>query len=275
MSMHTTPNTPRTTFTPVMRKKTIKRDPILFIRAKDIKNRESVQKTIKTVLHPTNDPIIGLKNTAKGDIVIQCKDKDSVDKIKQKLVPQASDRFEIIEHNDIDPRIKLINFDEEYLDKAKLCEAIKLQNSDVIDSKSRVKIENVKKNFKNTCIAIISVDYESFKRVLYKKRIKVGWNSCPLFEHVELVRCFNCCRFGHIDALCDMKDTPVCPLCAGTHKLKECDSINNPVKCYNCNAMNEKYNLNLNVNHSALSYKCPTMLKKLKKKKENIQYNEQ
>lgn len=65
----------------------------------------------------------------------------------------------------------------------------------------------------------------------------------------------------------------ICPKCSGHHPLKDCKSDHN--KCPNCVAANEKYKLNLDVNHSAWNINCELYKRRLKSVKNRIFYDDQ
>lgn len=82
-----------------------------------------------------------------------------------------------------------------------------------------------------------------------------------MFEHVHIIRCFNCFGFNHFAKECTKKR--VCLKCGDEHEQKEC--LVDIVKCSNCKIASEKLYIKLDMNHSTLSHECPV----LKRRKEN------
>nr|CAH7760351.1 unnamed protein product [Callosobruchus chinensis] len=73
------------------------------------------------------------------------------------------------------------------------------------------------------------------------------WKGSLVVGHVRVVKCVNCCSFGHRAKEC--KSDLVCPRCTRRHKLKECKSSD--LQCINCLDYNNIYKKNLETNHSA------------------------
>ena len=82
------------------------------------------------------------------------------------------------------------------------------------------------------------------RKLLLHAKVKLGWQICKIEDYLVADRCKKCSRFNHRARDCTGEKT--CPLCAGSHKLKE-------FKCISCLSYN-KYNQNKSVcvNHTAL-----------------------
>ena len=121
---------------------------------------------------------------------------------------------------------------------------------------------------------IIGVDMNTFKRALTKKRVYIGWSSCAIYEHVDVVRCFKCQEYNHISSSCKSTVTTCC-FCSKSHDgVKKCPHKENEklFKCANCVKANEKYGVDVDVNHSVMSLHCPVLRKKIEQKRKNIRY---
>ena len=117
------------------------------------------------------------------------------------------------------------------------------------------------KNFKNYSIKCEAVHMHSNKRSklqsfilevpadIYKNirennnKVFVGFQSCRVFDVINVKPCVNCAGFGHNSAKCKNKTT--CVRCAGTYKTELCSSEHN-LKCL---LSNNKYKTNYNLNH--------------------------
>ena len=107
--------------------------------------------------------------------------------------------------------------------------------------------------------------------ILLQTKLKLGWLICKVEDYVVAKRCFRCSRFNHRFSECRGEET--CPLCARSHKLKECTAAAEELKCINCMTYN-KYNQNAKicVNHSSLDKKCPSLNAILQKYIQNTDY---
>jgi hypothetical protein len=109
------------------------------------------------------------------------------------------------------------------------------------------------------------------RKMLLQKKVKLGWLLCKIEDYLVANRCFKCSRFNHRFSECRGEET--CPLCAGSHKLKECTASPMAYKCINCLTYN-KHNQHKNIcdNHSSLDKKCPSLQAILKKYRQNTDY---
>jgi len=96
------------------------------------------------------------------------------------------------------------------------------------------------------------------RKLLIQRKIKPDWQICKIEDYLIAKRCFKCSRFNH--RFCDCRGEVTCPLCAGTHTLKECTADPRAYKCTNCLTYN-KYNpsKNVSIDHSSLDKRCPSM----------------
>lgn len=142
--------------------------------------------------------------------------------------------------------IKIVNLQENY-DNEKLESIIRKQNS-VVCEKDDLKItyvQSIKKRFSYT--AYMSVSPGLFHRMMKTGKVYVGWQRCPVYEHINLRRCLNCNGYNHGAKNC--KQQLVCAWCSGNHSEANC-SKNSLKVCCNCKRANELYNKKYNTNHA-------------------------
>ena len=254
-----------------------KRDPVLIVKAKSSPDKKKVKESVQKVLHPVKDPVRVLKETAGGDVVLICNDANSIAAVKSKVVDAIGSLVDVSEPKELQPRLKIVGFELEYCEKNQFLDALSTQNKDIVDVESQVEIIQEPKqqsSGKRLCTAIIGVDINTFKRALTKQKVYIGWSSCAVYEHVDVVRCFKCQEYNHISANCKSA-AAVCCFCSESHDgVKECPHKGDEkfFKCANCYKANAKYGLNIDVNHSVMSLQCPVLRKKIEQKKKNIRY---
>lgn len=250
----------------------VRKDHVLIVKPKNDTDRKSMKSAIKSSVNPVTHPVKNLQDTARGDIVLFCNDEKSVAVIKRKLTDEVGDKYLINEPTAAKPKIKIVGFEDEFKENNDLLKAITDQNKTLFDSSSVITVCEMKKmREKELFTAVVSLDVTTFKRVLVEGKLRIGWSICRVYEHVEVMRCFKCNAFGHIVKECKETDF-TCPLCAGKHNLKECTAKPDDYKCINCTKANEKYNVNVNVNHCAFSFNCTTLNKKVEKRRMTIRY---
>lgn len=120
----------------------------------------------------------------------------------------------------------------------------------------------------NAVSVICEIDSEVFQQIIRWGRLNIDFEICRVVEQVNILRCYNCCAYGHRSN--DCTNEKKCVRCAGSHDLKECSS--NDEKCSNCVALNNERKLNLNVDHAAWSKHCPVFKRNVKVSKQFIDY---
>lgn len=244
---------------------------VLFVKPKALseKTKDEMKNSIKSVLDHKTDPIIGLKTTNSGHVIVQCKDVDSVDQICKKLAGLENE-YEIRKVEKRWPKLLITGIDKEDCEhEADFIALLKEKNS-VFDHDSDLKVVKFF-GAGSSRKAQIECDIKTYERVIDLKKLVVGWNICPIFESIEVLRCFNCQSFGHMAN--DCPNEKVCSICTGPHQSSTCKEKN--FKCINCINFNREINENdgkLNVFHPCFTVKCPLFKHKLEKKRRKVQY---
>ena len=125
-------------------------------------------------------------------------------------------------------------------------------------------IQVTKKMYRN---AIVEVAADVRKTILHKK-IKIGWQICKTDDYVTGTRCFKCSKFNHRTG--DCRGETICPLCAGSHTIKECKSNPMEYRCNNCVIYNRHNPTNaISEAYSALDRGCPSLQAVLERNRQN------
>ena len=92
-----------------------------------------------------------------------------------------------------------------------------------------------------------------------------------IHTHTYIHTCTN--TYNHRHREC--RGALTCPLCAGSHSLKECTASSQNYKCINCQNFNmHNKGASINDNHSALDRNCPSLKAVLEKYKQNTDYGD-
>lgn len=86
-------------------------------------------------------------------------------------------------------------------------------------------------------------------------KVYIGWERCPVFEDLDVLRCFNCQAFHHKQQEC--RNEVVCPKCSENHTESNCN--NQQMCCQNCKNANDKFKKNYNIEHSSNDLNCPSL----------------
>lgn len=263
-----------TTFANVVKKSNTDK---LIIKPKDNEDQHNTLKNIKEIIDPKNlaEMSIGIesvKNIRGGGIVIGCTDQQARDKIRTKLSETMGNKYRIHEGTNLKPKVIIKGVEKEIIneDDAIILNMIFKQNQLHTEQK---KIKIIKKFLSGKTKAagnlIMEVDPEFFCKVILLKNLKLGWQNCRVSEYFGIVRCFKCCRYGHIAAKCEGKLT--CGKCSGEHKTEECKS--DLMKCVNCQDVINKSNIQIDLNHTVFDAKCKCYMKIVENIKSKINYN--
>lgn len=107
---------------------------------------------------------------------------------------------------------------------------------------TEVKSIRIGKN--GTQIATVSMPKQGAEDLLTEGDIKIGWTRCRVKQKIDLLRCYNCLKFGHHSDICkDGKSEKRCLNCTKVgHLIKDCE---NASFCATCNREGHKTDSNL------------------------------
>lgn len=111
---------------------------------------------------------------------------------------------------------------------------------------------------------IVSCDLQTLRRVLQKGSVLCGLEMKKVHEHIEILQCFGCQRYGHVAASC--KAQPCCKFCGLDHLSRLCGE-SETFKCANCTRENKK-GAKLNAGHKATDERCPMRAERISGLKE-------
>lgn len=104
--------------------------------------------------------------------------------------------------------------------------------------------------------------------ILARGYLWVSWKRAEVEDHLRILRCFNCCRYGHVSK--DCKVSKVCGKCSENHSEKECTGEE---KCANCLEHNLKYKTSLLINHTTRDSTCTVLNNYISRLKSRVAYN--
>ena len=231
----------------------------VMIKPKDKQTRSKTKSDILNSVQPLteNIEIHDVKAVSNGGLVIGCSAGSHGDKLLEIAEEKLSDKYSVKKLNSVLPRVRVVGI-AEGINESDVAMYLIKQNPDVICDQSVLnvhKLWTVKKNIK-VYQAEISVDLDSYNRLLEKGNVLIGLNGCSIYDAVSVSRCFKCCGFGHNAKYC--KNKYICAICANTHAELQC-SINSDdlKKCINCVTLRERQKLDIDVNHAAFDQgKC-------------------
>lgn len=242
-------------------------DNVLVLQSDNTTIRDQIESKVRECCNPIVDQIKLCKKTSTGKVVLKCNNSDALAKVRQKLSTKLGDAVKIDKPKTVSPMVKIVGV-RDFVNNEELTQWIRKQNDDRVSENALFEIINVKK-FNETATVIAKVDYETFKKLMSKKKILCYWTYCPVYEHVNVKRCFKCNKFGHVANDCE-SENECCPKCAGNHKVNDCRS--DIVMCPNCFRVNAEKKLNLKTDHCAWSSECEVLQRRVNQMKKRTNY---
>lgn len=210
---------------------------------------------------------VAVKRMKTGKILLESHTEDQRKKLTQVL--QKKDMFQVVELKNSDPRLVLTGIDAGY-EPAELKKTIAEQNPDLVKSIGPQTFEKgLRYEAKRPCRNkerenwIFRAAPEVFKKFMEHEKVNIDLVKIFVEEEDQVTRCFNCNGFGHVAKHC--KDQLCCPRCGSEHKVEDC-KVEDP-DCPNCKKMGIAER-----RHAAYSRYCPVYQKKMKLKKNRINY---
>lgn len=255
-------------YSDVVRNKT---QPAVIINPKDTSQSYSQTKSeIMRYVDPTSSDIqlSRVKTVKDGGILIGCSNKNGHEKLKEVIQQNLANTYEVREVSGISPRIRLVGMSEQYTEDD-LHNLVLRCNSGMFYEDSECKIIKMMPTKKNEEVfqAIIQVDKISYSKILSAGNLFVGYDSCTVYDAIEIYRCFNCNEYHHSSRNCQKAIS--CPICSGNHELKSCKSQFR--KCTNCCILKNKLGNDIDVDHAVWEReKCTVYKKAVEKLKHDL-----
>ena len=179
------------------------------------------------------------KSLKNGKVPIETNSKEEIEALEKDIKAKCGSKLEVNIHKLRNPTLVILNIPED-ISTGNLEDTLIAQNPDLNLKKGDIKAKfsyETKKHIRNL---VTDVGTQTSKQLLQKK-VKLGWLIWKIEDYVVANRGFKCSRFNHRFRDCRGEET--CPLCAGSHKLKECTATSMEYKCINCLTYN-KHNQN-------------------------------
>lgn len=238
----------------------------VVIKPKNPNSNSTVTKSaISEVVDPSKFPIINVRETKNGGLVVECKDDLETDNLKKDVEQKLGANYEVITPSGRTPKVKIIGLSDE-LTADKIMEQLLLQNGTIFRDGSYKVVQTFKT--KKSYGAKLEVDGTVFKRLIDAGRVLIGWDSCVVHEAFDVLRCYNCLGFHHTAKNC--KSAKACIKCGLEHESSNCQAKSE--SCVNCVKAAKAFNLNIDIGHGALSKLCTVYQKKLSEERSLIDY---
>lgn len=246
--------------------------PCLIIKPNKHQECLKTKKEIELKIKPSKISVgINLiKNGRDGSILIKCSTERATQKMKEEATKLLGSNYTINETKLRKPSVKIINLRDDITEE-EILESIANQNEEFgFSTEDEMDVKIIKKNRNgNSVSAVINCNGSTYNKFMAARKINIGFEKCPVFENIYLVRCFKCFGFNHKIGECKQVET-TCSKCSENHSYKDCHS--RIKKCINCIHYNEKYKTKFDVNHEVFSYDCDVYKKNIDILRERTNY---
>lgn len=210
-----------------------------------------------------------------GNIIIDVAKTSDKHKLTEEIYRQFGDTYKVKKWNQYQPKIKIIGLDEAILqlnDDILISNLMTQNNWSSTNNNCLDSSIKVLKKYKTSryCSIILQVNTSLHESILNNGKIRYGWNSYKVYNHISVIRCYKCWGLNHTANRCTKDEK--CRKCAEHHHENQCNSLVN--KCVNCiELVNKQKDENIDVHHEATNLKCEFFQKYLQKRLTNITNN--
>lgn len=232
---------------------------VLVVKPKKTSQTSSVTKQV--VEEKINPSALGvgiaqMRYVREGGVAISCRKQKDVESISDNIREKLGEEYEVNIPKKKNPKIKIFNIEKKLLaDYEELIEKIIVQNIITTPLPQRVmKIVDRYEDKNGKTNVIMEVDSSTYKEIAKREVLYIGWRTCRYVNHVNIIQCYRCWKFGHMAKDCK-REGSICPKCAGEHKIDECQSTEEV--CINCKNASEILKIpNINYRHKAFNRNC-------------------
>lgn len=114
---------------------------------------------------------------------------------------------------------------------------------------------------------VIEVDPGTRKSLLAREKVYLAWSACHVKDHVRVIRCYKCQKYGHLQDTC-RSEKEICGRCGMNHDTRDCCNLELSPRCTNCLAQKLK-----DTAHEASSKNCPIYVRKINELVSHIEYD--
>lgn len=182
------------------------------------------------------------------------------------MTSKYGDKLQVLNIARSSPRIKITPIFIQLSSKEEVIDQLTTQNPWI--DKASLEVESfyvVTSTAKQYTSLIIKCTTNLFNQLIERRTLFFGMNVCRCYEHIRLIQCYKCQRFGHFSAQCTSNQ--VCRVCANDHQHKNCNAVK--FSCANfikSNAMGKHFD----TAHKTTDSRCPSRNERIIAIKESL-----
>ncbi|KAI4467938.1 hypothetical protein MML48_2g00007963 [Holotrichia oblita] len=196
---------------------------ILIVKPVNSKQTSSVTcQEIKHALNPV-ELSVEINNVVPrkdGSVMINCKDAKNIEILKSNITNKIGKSYNTVVPKKINPKILIEKVSaDDILDRDKFSDNVFSQNRLQKLATTVFPIVRVINKKPNNVNVIVEADPATFKDIIGRENLYIGWRRCRVRESYHVIRCFKCSRYGYFSKEC--KSLEQCPKCGGNHNFKD------------------------------------------------------
>lgn len=167
---------------------------------KPIKTQKSDKtiKEIQSIVDSKNSEanVSGVKEMKNGGILIKSNSQKDALLVTREIERRAGKKYAVETETLSDPCVKIVGINDEYTTE-ELEEIILRKNCQGIENPIVKVFNTVFIESKGTYTAYCGVNTSVYARINKSKRVFIGWQSCAVYDNLNMRRCLRCCGYGH------------------------------------------------------------------------------
>nr|CAH7726678.1 unnamed protein product [Callosobruchus chinensis] len=258
-------------YSQIVKKPVLDESSVLLVKTTDKNNKDDVFKKMSNAVDPAelHVCITGTRKIRDG-VAVLCKNDDEMKLLKGALSTQLGGQYLVSEAKKRKPRMltKNVTITKQISTDELIINNIISHNDNLNCSAADLRIVTKLEIGSNYDI-VLEVSASVRNTLASQGVIYLGWRRCIITDHIHIVQCFKCSKFGHVEKQCKMGDR-FCSECSESHNFKACSSINKV--CINCMNYNKYNKTAISVIHSARDKCCTVYQQYLSKLQTRIDY---
>lgn len=215
--------------------------------------------------------VSGIAKRTKGKVILERQKSSDRNLLVGAIKESLGTQYKVFAPEKRLPLLKIAGIEEEVERKEEenFIKRVRKQN-EMEEQKENFKMKIIKKSTLkgSKTILIVEVDPETHKYFVERARMKVGWKNCPVYDHVNVTRCYKCWGFNHFAK--EYRNESSYRKCGGGHEARECTSEKK--SCVNCCRMVTKFKLDgIATEHEATDINCESYKRIVNRNRRNIQ----
>jgi hypothetical protein len=157
-----------------------KKEAVIIVKPKNKKQGNLKTKIdLKNMIDPNVTPINGLLNAKDSGVILKCKKKEDINKIKN-LVESKSENYDAEIPVSKNPRLKIVGLNEKPLNNEEIIKNLKKQNDEFFDDSCEIKVVTVmqikNKKGREYFNLIIEVNPKIYRKIMAIENVRIDFD---------------------------------------------------------------------------------------------------